>query len=657
MSLEKKDLADLYSLYMKFLSRGRLEADIDKFVKSETVAVFRRNEEDLRNLESAHLPEITSLICHSRPGLLGEKFEKYRLISPLYRSNKTEVLSATLNISIDDFKRGILPYIDEYSAKSLCSYFDQQTKNIEEIGIKWKKANDNLRKISEEIEKIEQDLKEATDNLEEIQRVQAHAELVEFSENNETEQKIALDSMTIYKDDTLTDIPESSIRENVAFKEDETGKPKEESTELKVQKGKEDKINKKLKKKLKKKEEIKSLCKELQKKEDLGYKELDRLEPYIELVKQILLTYDSEVSEHRKECYEYFNRDVYKKEKDAVALLTSDITLEVDVIDNIKKAISLSTLLELLSKGFYPSKEIMIIGKLIDYEIVDYNDDMIKHFLENNTKLLLDYLLENFSYSVNQVEQISHFKNLFDFAVIYDKGASKMEFNDLWDEIDSADIWKYLSTIVADEMDLARYVTGVRGRSLRSFIEYLEMDDISIPDFVQAVSKQDEVNVELLCRIIQNYDKQLNKLSRELRRANKRLEKQEGDSVAKVFSAMYGPMEKLETLACDIKLYDGAIKKRIIATQLMECVDKFRKGLEELEVFPMESFDVWKFQKPVAYNNSIHRYKNGKAKQSKQVTVKTLGFRYETADASGNGETEERIEYAKVVPVIPIKEG
>lgn len=655
MGLERKDLADLYTLYMKFLSKGRLEFDIDKFKKSETVAIFRRNAEDLQNLESARLPEITSVICNSSPGLLEEKFENYRLVSPLYRDDNTEVIAEALSVSIEDFKEGILPYLDKYSAQSLCAYFDQQTKDIEVIGIKWKNADAYLTKVSEEIEKIEQELKEATEKLEELQQ----AEAVISSENTEAAQTAMSDSLgTVCPDGTETGEPNPNLQleEISVTKEDEKGKSKEDSVEVKSQKDKKAKIINKRTKELRKKEELEALCKELQEKEDIGYKELDRLEPYIELVKNLLLTYENDVSDRRKECYEYFNRDVFKKEKDTVALLISGITLEQDVLDKIKQEISVSALLELLSKGFCPSKEIEVIGKLLDYNIVDYDNDMINKYLTNNVSILLDYLLKNFSYSIDQFEHDSHYKVLFDFAINYDKTSSKTMFNDLWDEIDSSEIWKYVARVVADEMDLARYVSGLRGRSLRSFMEFLEMEDICIPDFAQAVSKQDEVNTELLCRIIQNYDKLLNKSSRELRRANKRLEKQEGDSAAKVFSAMYGPMEKLEILACDIKLYDGAIKKRIIATQLMECVDKFRKGLEELEVFPMESFDIWKFQKPVAYDNSIHRYENGKAKKSKQVTVKTLGFRYETVNASGNGETEEQIEYAKVVPVIPAKE-
>lgn len=655
MSLERKDLADLYSLYMKFLSKSRLGADIDKFVKSETVAVFRKNVEDLMNLEEARLPEITSVICHSRPGMLGEKYEKYRLVSPLYRGDKAEVMAEALSISIEDFKTLILPYLDRYSAQSLCAYFDQETKNIEGIGIEWKNKDAELKKVDEEIAKIEQELKEAIEILGQLQQ----EDTAVSSENADPAKNVIPDSVEVTSPDgTVTCEPnfETPSGETLVSKEDETGTPKEDSEEVKKQKDKKSKISGKRTKALNKRTELEQHCKELQAKLDIGYKELDRLEPYIELIKTFLLTYEADVSNRRNECYEYFNRDVLKKEKDTVALLLSGIIPDPEVFVRIKQEISISALLELLSKGFCPAKEIEIIGKLLTYKIVDHNDEAVNKFLANNVPMLLDYLLKNFTYSVDQFEQDPLYKMLFDYAIIHDKHTPKTVFNDLWDEIDSAEIWKYISTIVADDMDMARYVSGLRGRALRSFIEFLEMDNICIPDFAQAVSKQDEVNAELLCRIIQNYDKLLNKLGREVRRANKRLEKQEGDSAAKVFSAMYGPMEKLEILAYDIKLYDGAIKQRIIATQLMECVDKFRKGLEELEVFPMESFDVWKFQKPVAYDNSIHRYENGKAKKSKQVTVKTLGFRYETANASGNGETEEQIEYAKVVPVIPAKE-
>lgn len=259
-------------------------------------------------------------------------------------------------------------------------------------------------------------------------------------------------------------------------------------------------------------------------------------------------------------------------------------------------------------------------------------------------------MINNFNGTYEQLCDDKTFRILFDYAVIHDLSDDKYSFRELWNHIYETDVWNYIMNTVGDENNLVRYAGGLKGRALRSFKKCLDASDIMISDFVLAMKKQKIINQELLILIIQKYDQDLRRKNKELRRANRLIVRQEEDSAARAFSAMYGPMDRIETLVFDLKRHNGIIKQETIIEQLSECIGKFREGLEALDVSSMESFETWKSQKSIDYNNKIHRYETGNTNRDNKVIVKTLGYRYKIADASGSGETEEKVEYATVIP-------
>ena len=64
----------------------------------------------------------------------------------------------------------------------------------------------------------------------------------------------------------------------------------------------------------------------------------------------------------------------------------------------------------------------------------------------------------------------------------------------------------------------------------------------------------------------------------------------------------------------------------------MDIVEKMRRGMSELEVYPVEDIERWKSSGEMAFNGEKHLYEKGDNGVSDQVKLRSLGFRYHNGD-------------------------
>ncbi len=676
MNITNKHLAELTKIFNETLAKKRNGKEVNRFVKSQIVSTFRKYPEELYELEDYKLPEITCLICHSSSGLLRDKAEKYSSVKPLYSRDDEKTIKQCVSLSLLDFKEHILPYIDKYAINTILKYVSEKESDLDKKKNLRNNKSQEIKQLNDKIVNYEKNLKKLTsklnrlvDNNKSEGSLNKKKDISVVNKTSELDQKdLSVDSIGL-KDESIIDYKlvarEQNLENDEKFPDNNKGKaainiqesglnsdckdeqPENNIAELKSQ------INNIQKKINTCSEEKTNLEKEQSERQhviDEGLKLLELIGPNIDLIKRDAVHYDDNLHIKRSRCFEYLNEDNYSNEKKLIKKLLSEEEIEQFYIDGKTRGISVDNIIKVLKDDCCITKEIDVIYLLIQKGLIDLDDKNVREYLDDNTDILLYYLINNFNGTYEQLCDDKTFRILFDYAVIHDLSDDKYSFRELWNHIYETDVWNYIMNTVGDENNLVRYAGGLKGRALRSFKKCLDASDIMISDFVLAMKKQKIINQELLILIIQKYDQDLRRKNKELRRANRLIVRQEEDSAARAFSAMYGPMDRIETLVFDLKRHNGIIKQETIIEQLSECIGKFREGLEALDVSSMESFETWKSQKSIDYNNKIHRYETGNTNRDNKVIVKTLGYRYKIADASGSGETEEKVEYATVIP-------
>lgn len=632
----KKWLEDLRNEYYSTIAIERSTDNITAFAGSSIVAELRNYGTIICELEEYRLPWVTALICNSAGSLLQGKEEKYENILPLYCHGTEQVIVNALNLDFEIFHHTVIPFVDQYIIEKMSEYETKLSDAVDDIEKKILASEERIKETKKDLKKEEELIDQVKTELKELQE---NKQDIDEESENKTDEKNSV--VSIYEDiDSLT---------QSAPLEDEKN----------LEKALDDPIEKKKSELAAIESIISTLTEEIQEtnrqKDNLErflapYKsEVARLAPYIEALNEVNKTFDQMIHDHLEACYAAINTGNSKDEDELIEMLLQGQKLDEVRIEIQESSDTIDNIFMLMNKGKYHRVGIDIIVSMLNEDILDITDDRLRQFLLDNTNLLKQYLIDNLKSDMLDISADPLYHKLFNVALEQEAATDEMLYSELWDEIESSSIWDYIVEYLDNEEALAKVVTNIRGRVMRSFLETIETHSINMPGFAQALSKQKDANSDMIFRIIQNYDKKLSKANRDLRRANKRMDIQEGSGAAKVFSALYGPMEKLEMLTYDIKVYNGEIKKTVIASQMMECVSSFRKGLTELEVFPLEDFDTWKLQREIDYDSAKHRYEDGKVKRSKKVTVKTLGYSYITKDT--NGDEEEHLEYSKVVPV------
>lgn len=614
--------------YERTVVPDRSRADI--FAQSKIVARLQGEGAVIREIERYKLPEVTCLICNSKLSLVGEQiFSKYALVAPLYTGVPREGIIKYLSEDMDQFKFKVIPYLDMPLLKTVKSIINETSDFIAVKEEEWDENHKSIESVQKEIDKTKAKIKRNRSELAKIQKAKEENALVtdKDAENQvegiETIEGIEKESKDFRKEESL-----------------EVKRKKVENATKKLEEGLADLIPK-----LK---ELNQNQESLQKELDAAFEEEHRLEPYLDVVERAEQNYEISLREKKKSCYEHISGMSFGVETEFIDMFIKQEFKEDTFRSALQKVDLIQNVMSLLCSEKYSAKALFVISSMIEAGALSVDSSELMGFIDDNPEILCEYLVSNYANDISQFERKSVYKSLFDLAIEIDKSNEEISFGSVWDEIESADVWRYISDTLNNEELLAKFTSGIRGRVLRGFLEYLKDSQINIPSFLQMVAKQREVNSDLIFRMTQTYEQKLAKANREMRRANNRLEMQENANASKVFTAMYEPMEKLEVLTIDIKKYDGEIKKKVIASQLVDCVRRFRNALEDLEVFSLEEFDNWRMQELVEYNSELHRYEDGNAEKSNKVYVKTLGYRYT------DEEREEQLEYAKVVPV---KEG
>ena len=624
--------------YRQTIAIERKSANVDAFVKSQIVAELRKKNSLISEIEKYNIPWVTALICNSAGSLICGKEQKYKNIRPLYCHGSKQVIVNALNLEFETFRQTVIPLVDEYIIENILNYESELLALLEKRKMEIKNCKSIINQTRSELKKEQEVEKNIQSELSELTKIKHSPQEKAENMNDEKETPELAD----VKNDDFDSVLHSEALEdtnNSEKKKDDTIeniKKKLSAVECTIIS-----LEEKIKEQNQQKENLeKTLA--------ADEREIERLHPYIEGVNEVKEAFDQIMHARLDACYEAIRKGPLKDETEIVEML-----LQGEKLEEIRKKIAansnvINKIFTLMEKERYYRSGIDIIASMLGGDILDITDDRLRQFLSNNTNLLRQYLIDNLKSDMSDINADPPYHKLFNVALEQETATDEILYSDFWDEIESSSIWGYIVEYLDDEEVLAKIVTNIRGRVMKSFMDTIETHSINMPSFVQALSKQKDANSDMIFRIVQNYDKKLSKANRDLRRANARMDIQEGSGAAKVFSAMYRPMEKLEMLTYDIKMYDGFIKKKIISSQMMECVSSFRKGLTELEVFPMEDFDVWKLQREVDYDSAKHRYEDGKVKHSKKVKVKTLGYSYSTTDI--NGDAEEHFEYSKVIP-------
>ena len=93
-----------------------------------------------------------------------------------------------------------------------------------------------------------------------------------------------------------------------------------------------------------------------------------------------------------------------------------------------------------------------------------------------------------------------------------------------------------------------------------------------------------------------------------------------------LFSAVYLPVERLETFAIDMRMSKGNIPCQLVANQLVDIAADLRSGMLQLDLAPVCDIEDWRRGYPVPFDPENHRKSMAVENVPEKLILQTMGF-------------------------------
>lgn len=566
-------------------------------------------------IETAHLPEITLLICMCNRFSHTEYAPKYKKIRKLYlNAVANNELEPYFDSEIDIFREEIVELADDVIINKLENYINICEKNWKDNKKELNSTKRSIKALKKELEEYNQSEEQKTEQG--LEPTSDESDIKDannnISENNVIRKCEKSTSKVIGKEETI--------------ESDETEfdpvKANEEITELENKKEELNKIVKQLKDKYEKLTPFKEILQEANK--ELAAKHA--------LSKRVLYGKLREI--HLPPEEKYVRKIIAKEELGSDFKLKMGDRLFSDAIArNLGKPeyydVAVESILWLFHNGYIDLSE-----ELGD----ESNHNMFFELLREMHDEFLEVLIYRFPQTMDRIREDNDYGTYLEISLIQEietvLGKGESYYYRLWECIEDPEIWKYIiDYFIQRRNEKIEYVLAVitqscQGRAADAFLEAYLDNKLSQAALVKEILQLKSPNIDIIMKIVTRMDKRTRLLERDLKRS----EASRKRNTTKVFRALSKPEEMLEYLAVNVRDTSSEISNDIMANQLMSIVEKMRSGLSELEVYPVEEIERWKSSNSVPFNEIIHLYDQGGLGTTDMVTIKSLGFRYNNGD-------------------------
>lgn len=351
-----------------------------------------------------------------------------------------------------------------------------------------------------------------------------------------------------------------------------------------------------------------------------------------------------------------FEKGVVEQRRDAAYCVLSSIDREAEIDDMVNQIIEMGVVSQIqinqlknenyvksllinLSKEENKRKAIDTLLKLYDIGAIDVNEAPVFDFFEENTDLLLDYLLGISPDTVSDTKS-ENLNILVDLALRlelkYKSEGSNAKFYTFWntltDEFDWTWIIEKASEIYPDDFDdvVGILMRGLTGKASRAYVNVLfgsdtfEKKKSTVEIFSTALSHSDSCEKDSIINVLRLLEKNNRSTQVKLNTSERKLRCQSQE----LFSSLYIPLEHLEELAINMSITSGQIDATLVGRQLRDQIADLRAALEVFDVNAVADIEDWKNLKDVVFDPEHHKLGMNAKNPPSKVMFKSLGFSY-----------------------------
>ncbi len=573
-------MSEKYDLAVLF---GLLEKTVAEFVESESFKRLEKEPDVIRRIEPFELPEVKRLICCSAILAEQEWAKKYDEARRLYDDKNTWSVSWLLaqynEVAI--FEKKILACVDG----SILDKINAFNKKITAEKEKAKKERASLKgKMTKAKKKLTKEIVQET-----------------------VTGKI--------------DVAEKFDIENVAFKNSISEK-------LMVVTKSEDELRvEKLDKYIRERENI------LRKFE----KHFSKTLAYLNKINNI-----ETMDEQRQKAYRVINEIKPSEEEVFLDRYIHEGELSAKDEELLRDYGFLQRFMELFDKSEHRIYAFPVLAKLYMDNAIDLECDLIARFIGTHSKMLADYLEEQYS-SVPGYLNDTENRVFLEYSIKHTV-AGKNDYVKWWNSICKAADWKIVLDTAEEIIDdsllkvVIKLMRHVSGTGMDAFLELLDSKEgetlrITRAEFIiELIGQEVPTRKNLVSSYVRSTDQNVRKLQRRVAIKEREINRYSQE----LFSALYQPLEQLEQLAVNLKLSNGEIKCSLVAEHVINALADLRENLSVLGLDTADDVTAWRRQLFVDYDPEKHRVPSSIGKAGEQVKLQTLGFTY--MDDEGNNK-------------------
>lgn len=560
-----------------------LDRPIAEFVESEPFKKLEQETDVIRHIEPFGLPEIKRLICCSDLLAVQEWAEKYAEARKLYASGMDfDVLSLLIKYKdATEFEKKILACVDESILGRINAFFEKTTTEKEQA----KKERSSLKgKITK-----------------------AKKKLVE-----ETSQEASAEESNT----AVNDGSEVAAGDNTTL---EMAAPETKSDdEIRVEK-----LNK--------------IISERENFLKFYTKHASRTEAYLNQAKDIEV-----MDAQRQKAYKAIDEIKPPVEEEFLCHYIRSGELSAEEEEALRNYGFLQRFIELFDKASYRDVAFPVLAKMYSDNAIDLESDLIAKFISAHSRLLAEYLEEQYSEVPAYLEDTEN-RVFLEYSI---KGtvAGSNEYATWWNRISRAADWKIILEVAEEIIDdsllkvAVKLMHHVSGSGMDAFMELLQSERAEVfritpAEFIiELVGEEAPEQRDLVRGYIRSADQNVRKLQRRVAVKEREINRHSQE----LFSALYQPLEQLEQLAVNLRLSDGEIKCSLVAGHVINALADLRESLSALGLDTADEVAAWRRQSFVEYDPEKHRMPSTIGSAGEQVKLQTLGFAY--TDDEGNNK-------------------
>lgn len=557
-----------------------LDRPIAEFVESEPFKKLEQETDVIKHIEPFGLPEIKRLICCSELLAVQEWAEKYAEARKLYASGMDfDVLSLLMKYKdATEFEKRILACVDESIIERINAFFKKIATEKEQA----KKERSSLKgKITKEKKKLSEET---------------------------THEASSEESNTAVNDGGKVDAGDNSTLETTA--------PETKSDdEIRVEK-------------------LSKIISEREKFLKYYTKHASRTEAYLNQVNNV-----EAMDAQRQKAYRAIDEINPPVEEEFLCHYIRSGKLSAEEEESLRNYGFLQRFIELFDKASYRDVAFPVLAKLYSDNAIDLESDLIAKFVGGHSRLLAEYLVEQYSEVPDYLEDTEN-RVFLEYSI---KGtvAGSIDYVSWWNRISKAADWKIVletaEEIINDSLlkVSVKLMHRVSGSSMEAFMDLLQSEVFRITPaefIIELVGQEAPEQRDLVRGYIRSADQNVRKLERRVAVKEREINRQSQE----LFSALYQPLEQLEQLAVNLRLSDGEIKCSLVAGHVINALADLRESLSALGLDTADEVAAWRRQSFVEYDPEKHRMPSMIGSSGEQVKLQTLGFAY--TDDEGNNK-------------------